>query len=118
MKVRIGDPAVKRIVKAAFPEYRGRRVSIETRTSLTLDEAFWGGGTRSWYVAVNLATLKSAPANAAITNPLRCPDAQTVDIPEGVAVVEHAHFCGKDVGIRIHVNPANVARLLPATVEG
>ena len=36
-------------------------------------------------------------------------------LPSGVICVEHSIFCGKDVGIRIHVNPENLVSMLPAS---
>jgi hypothetical protein len=34
-----------------------------------------------------------------------------------IACVEHSIFCGKDMGLTIHIHPANANRLLPAPVE-
>jgi hypothetical protein len=36
-------------------------------------------------------------------------------LPAGVICVEHSIFCGKDVGIRIHLNPENLVSMLPVS---
>lgn len=43
--------------------------------------------------------------------------APTVPIPEGVAIVERARFCGEDLGVLIHIRPDSAQGLLPAPVE-
>lgn len=37
----------------------------------------------------------------------------TVEIPDGVALVEHTIFQGEDTGVTIHVNAATFPRALP-----
>jgi hypothetical protein len=37
-----------------------------------------------------------------------------VAIPEGIAIVETGVFMGKAATARVYVNPANMAKLLPA----
>jgi hypothetical protein len=36
-----------------------------------------------------------------------------LSLPAGYVVVEHCLFCGKNLGLRIYVNPADMPRLLP-----
>jgi hypothetical protein len=52
----------------------------------------------------------SMPAQSAFDTQIQGADAVT--LPENVACIEHCYFCGKDAGIRIHVNPANMTKLL------
>ena len=86
----------KEIALACYPEYRGRTIKVRAQATYYVDN-IWGGGSRSYAVAYNLATGAGAPA-VETTN-------HTVAIPANVAIVEHAFFCGKDCGITIYVNP-------------
>ena len=102
----------------AFPEYRGRKyaVEIESTGTMRLWNAYWSGGTKSDYVAVNLRTGEIDAADAVISNPFAVPHALEITIPEGMVIVEHVRFCGKDCGLRIHCRPDNVPQnLLPPT---
>lgn len=40
-------------------------------------------------------------------------EGQTVKIPEGFAVVEHMIFQGHDMGLTVHVNTMDMAKVLP-----
>ncbi len=111
------DPMVDRIVRAAFPSYAGRTVRIQASDTVNC-ASYWDGGSRDYFVAVDLATLRAsdpAPAQSAYDRPVR--GLSSVTIPAGAAIVEHSIFCGKDVGIRIHVHPDSLAGLLPAGTE-
>ena len=73
----------------------------------------WEGGSRSYFTFLRLDTFEQAamPAQSGYDAQIRGADAIT--LPENVACIEHSIFCGKDAGIRIHVNPANITKLLP-----
>jgi hypothetical protein len=61
----------------------------------------------------HLASGAVAVPTFVTTNPMRGPAHSAIEIPEGVAIVEHSIFQGKDAGIRIYVNPANMGKFLP-----
>lgn len=107
-------PAVKRLLAATFPEYRGRKIRLAFSTSVRL-ENYWDGGTRSYWKAVDLASGETAPPAAATNNPLNRLAHVDVPIPAGVALVEHVIFCGKDCGIVVHVAPGTALTGLVAT---
>lgn len=114
MKCKKAD--VWKVAGRAFPSYKGRSFAIEAAERVTLHDLNWGGGTRNQYVAVELAGERvNAPE---VPAPWRHQaEGQTLDIPEGWAVVEHSIFCGVDMGLRVYVNPKNLAALLPAPQE-
>lgn len=104
------------IVRAAFPEYKGRTFRLSVSETLMLHNVHWDGGSRNEYVAVELGTGRAAPAR--LPAPWFVPgEGLRVDLPVGSVVVEHSVWCGKDVGITIHSNPANIRRLLAAAPE-
>lgn len=115
LKLRIGDPHVRKLVRAAFPTYRGRKVRATFAESVTLYDTFWSGGTRSSYVLVDYdnAKLGRLPhyAPPQFGGPATPP---VVTLTPGMVLVEHTIFCGKDVGITLHVHPDNAPKLLTA----
>lgn len=46
-------PALRAILKKAFPGYRKHSVSVQVRESKTLNFGFWDGGSRSEYVGLD-----------------------------------------------------------------
>ena len=110
------DAFVGRILAATYPDYRGRKIFIVPQAYPLDVRSYWDGGSRSYYTFLNLATFERAamPAQSAFDRQLA--GADSVTLPTGIACIEHVIFCGKDLGIRIHVNPDNVARILPGTV--
>ncbi len=115
IKVSKRDPDIRRIVDATFPDYRGRKITVRPSTSPIDTRSFWEGGSRSYFAALGLGSTRvlHVPQNGTAFDggPIR-PDG--VAVPVGFAIVEHRIFCGKDVGISIHVHPDSVGPLLPA----
>ena len=112
-------PEVRRIANAAFPGYSGRTYKEQALDGPMSLESCWSGGSRDSFVLLNLDTLKTLPipengtpyANGGRTYKLE-------QLPEGAALVQHTIFCGKDLGVTIHVAPENLNRMaLPAPVE-
>ena len=137
-------PEVVALALRAFPSYRGRKFEIEGREhGLSLVSA-WSGGSRSLYVVLPIARGISAPLPIRTSkiagvegtelapmpigpdmwrvpengSPFGAAPLQCDTIPEGVAIVEHCMFCGKDMGLTVYVSTASLNRLaLPAPVE-
>jgi hypothetical protein len=105
----------KKIVKAVYPEYKGRKIRVVARNSYTMAN-YWDGGTRSYVKAVNLNSGGIFEAGEASECPFNIEASATFEIPTGIALVEHSFFCGKDAGITIILSknaaPAALA-LLP-----
>jgi hypothetical protein len=102
----------------AFPGYRGRTFQLEASTRVTLGDAYWGGGTRSKFVGLDLTTGQVAAANPAVSNPTICAQAPEVQLQPGQAIAEHIIFCGQDLGIQFYLHPQDVARLFPRVGPG
>ncbi len=111
------DQTVAAIVRAAFPSYRRKKVSVEPRESVTLMDLNWSGGTRSEYRAVSLDGQQTGgsslpySARAPWDNPA---EGASVPVPQGFCIVRGGHFCGKESLLSIYVNPADMPRLLPS----
>lgn len=102
------SPALTRLAQRAFPDYSGHTFKVRAAESVTCN-SHWDGGSRSYYVVLqgNLAEAISetgTPFTPAA--PIVTLDAQTI-------VLEHQYFCGRDMGITIHVHPSALPQLLP-----
>lgn len=108
------DATIARILRATYPDYRGRKIFIIPQSAPLNVRSYWEGGSRSYFQFLNLATFATVamPAQSGFDRPIR--GADSVTLPLGVICIEHCYFCGKDCGIRIHVNPANLTAMLPA----
>lgn len=116
MKLSRSTPAVKRLLAATFPEYRGRTIQLVATERVHGLENYWDGGTRSYWKAVDLATGRVVDPAVATTNPFTKVAHATVELPAGVALVEHTIFCGTDVGVTIHVRPGTVTAALTGSL--
>jgi hypothetical protein len=120
MHVDVREPSISRIINAAYPGYKGRKCKLRVSDSHRVWD-MWDGGSRDYTCFIELGTLRRLssgdipqearqkqgnPFGLAIT-------AEPLKIPEGVAVVIHSIFCGKDMGITIIANQANINPLLP-----
>lgn len=113
------DAAGTAVARKAFPSYSGRsfKVSVHDAGGMSLT-SYWDGGSRDYYVIVRLSDSKQLPIpqngtpfdpyGYGIEMPLPAPD---------FAVVEHSIFCGKDMGLTVHVHAENAAKLIPAPVD-
>ena len=115
--ITVATKDVLAIVRAADPSYRKRQCRIVPSATVTLHDLNWSGGTRAEYTTIDLATgLRIADtAKYSALAPWRNPaEGASLPIPEGIVVVQTGHFCGKVATAWIYVNPANLAKLLPA----
>ena len=108
-KLSTAHPDVKRLIAATYPDYRGRKVQISMQDTYHMED-YWAGGSRTYVKALDLATFKVSGHTA--TNPFEYATHAEFDIPDGVAMVEHIIFCGKDLGIRIVVNTNTYPKML------
>ena len=104
-------PEIVQVLKTAFPEYNGHKFQLKTLTNGLSVGSYWSGGSRSYFKLVNLATLKT----------MNVPESRKPiianNVPDGVALAQHDIFCGKDMGLILHVLPSNLSRLLVNKVE-
>lgn len=106
-------PALRRLAKATFPAWRGRKYRIRIADTFTADGTMWSGGSRSQYVAVCLkgGGMASVPQERFLERSDAYHEPQA--IPADCVVVEHSYFCGKDMGLTIHCPTPAAQRLLP-----
>jgi len=112
-KVSKSNKTIKAILAATYPEWKGRKIAVVEATSYQMMD-YWSEGTRHYVKAYALENGRVASSSAAAQTPWRGEAHALVAVPEGILLVEHSIFCGKDCGITIYVNPANVAATLPA----
>lgn len=118
MKIYTDTPEVRRIALAAFPSYTGRKFAVESFSGPMRLDSNWEGGSRSYFVVLDLASLRHAviPENGTpFSNGGQIE--RISELPLNFAVVEHCIFCGKDLGIRIYVREENLTKMLPPAVE-
>jgi len=112
IKVSRKDQSIKAILKATFPEYRGRTISVDFTPAITFHDTNWGGGSRNQYHAIGLnGESQRLSVNAPWANPV---EGKRIDMPTTALIVKHSIFCGHDLGITIYAHPQNAPRWLPA----
>lgn len=110
---------VEHVIQATFPEYKGRKVALKAVEKVVVNGLNWDGGSRSCYVGCTLDGKRTGDAsigNAAApwANPI---EGKEVTVPAGYALVEHSYFCGKNMGLMVYLNPADMPRYLPESTE-
>jgi len=110
-------PEVWDIAHAAFPNWRGYKLQTHVFKGPMRLESYWSGGSRDSFVFVELASphrQASVPQNG---------DGHTDDIdklttlPNGVALVQHVYYRGRDLGCRVFVAASNMNRLALPAIE-
>jgi hypothetical protein len=112
------EPMVRDIARATYPTYAGNKFKLAISDGTVNCASCWGGGSRDYFVFLNLATMErtgTMPAQSAFDRKVDGLDA--VPMQPGFAIVEHSIFCGKDMGLTIHIHPDNATPLLPAPNE-
>lgn len=113
-------PMVQSIVRAAYPNYTGRKFSFETRETVDV-RSNWDGGSRDYYVLLQIlpdGSIKTAeiPQMSAFDRQYQGADDVRTDMVPNLVIVRHSIFCGKDMGITMIVHPTMMnAGLLPMT---
>ena len=106
IKISYADKRVKQIITDCYPTYKGRKVRLSTYMPKQID-SYWDEGSRDYFVWYQPTTRKSFPVHS--NHPgFERNQPRNINpelIPEDVMLVEHSIFCGKDVGITIHINP-------------
>lgn len=114
--MKVKKAQVRDILKATFPEYRGRKFKVEFTEAIWFHDTNWSGGTTNTYVAVatdGLTARLNVPApwfNAV--------EGTKKSLPLNMLIVKHTMFCGKDLGITIYAHPSHLPKWLPAEVHG
>lgn len=96
--------------------YSGQKFKAVVTESVTVPHqaGIWDGGSRDTYSFVELATGRSIPSPCQQTAPWDSSRREfSMVLPEGVAMVEHSIFCGRDMGLTFYLRPENAQKLLP-----
>ena len=99
------------IVQATFPDYKGRKFSLEFTEKVWLHDLAWDGGSKNFYAGIK---VDGTVRHLKISNPWTCGGLEGKDIPltPDAILVEHCYFCGHDLGIRIYAHPSLAPKLL------
>lgn len=110
------DAFLKRIVAETFPRYKGRKFKLSTDIPTDLS-SYWDGGSKDSYAFYCLDTGKTfnIHTNHPIFEAGHPRDLEK--LPGRIIIVEHSYFCGRDMGITIYANQADLAPLLPEKTE-
>jgi hypothetical protein len=110
-RIKTTDKSVMRLIKAAVPDYRGRRVSVSTYIPKRLD-SYWDEGSRDYWYFVDMTTLRSVEvqSNHPYFEKDRPRDLES--LPSGIALVCHS-YRGNFKYMTVHVNACDLAPLLP-----
>lgn len=112
--IKVTRKQVAGIINATFPDYKGRKFSIEATRSVILHDLNWDGGTKNEYAFIRADGLTAElPEFSPFNNPA---EGKEISLPNDVIVVNHIFFCGHDCGIRIMVNPDILQKVLPQPV--
>lgn len=113
-RIKLTAKDVPPAIRAAVPDYHGRKWHANVTTTVQMYDTYWSGGTKNEYVGVNLETGKVFEPLPRAFGTFDRPREPTVELEPGQAIVERSWFMGKDVGVTIHVHPSNVRGMLPA----
>lgn len=91
---------LNKVARAAFPGYTGRKLRVQYGVKSMNLYSEWSGGSKDTHVLVDLASMRTMQSPA--TTPFRPNDVPTVELFEGMVVVTHVRFCGKDLGLVVH----------------
>ena len=118
MKYYTDNEQVVSIVRAAFPDYKGRKFAVMVLDGPFSVRSYWSGGSRNFYNFVRLGDLKvfgEIPQQSMFDRAI--PGADKVTLVPGLVCVRHVLFCGKDMGCEVMVHPSDSPRLLPDNSE-
>ena len=121
-------PEIKALLAAVLPSYRKHNAFLSEFHSGVNINSYWDGGSRSTFVIVELATMRTRELPTA-SHPyfdLNGVSGQNEDVtvvkgnvhlnrlPEGFALIEAGTFCGKPATAHVYLNAANLTKMLPA----
>lgn len=111
------DPFLARLVRAAFPDYRGRRITLVEQSGPVNLDSYWSEGGRTYHTFVRLSDLelRDVPDNGG--HPAAPTSLGSQNIPDGFVLVQHIYFQGKELPIRILVPSANFNQFMLAAPQ-
>ena len=114
IKILESGDSIKDIVKRCFPDYRGRKIKVQPFTHAMELNSYWDGGSRDYWTFYDLKSHK-VMADVHSNHPAFEPGRprHLPKLPDDVLLLRHSIFMGKDIGITIYANQANIPNLLP-----
>ena len=103
------------ITEQAFPGYKKRSVMIEVADKVCPYNTFWDGGSRNVYRAVRLEDGAVSHLITGSSPWTAVAEGVAIPLEPGIVIVEQSTFQGKDMPLRLHIHPANMARLIPSS---
>lgn len=97
--------SVDLIVKATFPDYKGRKVFVQPGDTCPKDlRSYWDEGSRSYYAFYNLDTKEVLHVHS--NHPMFEPNqpSRLRELPDHVVLVSHTISCGRDCGVTLYSN--------------
>lgn len=107
---------VENIISACYPEYKGNKVKISTNIPSNLD-SYWDGGSRDYFVFYQLSTGNTIDVHSNHPFFEAGQPRELGKLPQGILLVEHTIFCGKDLGITIYANEVDLTPMLPEKID-
>jgi len=95
---------VKDLAKAIYSDYNGRKFHIQKQESYQPSN-YWDGGSRTYSVAIDFRGQRVLMPTHESTVPWNKQAHDSFEIPQGVGILEHTYFCGKDMGITLVIHP-------------
>jgi hypothetical protein len=108
--IKLTRKQAKPIIDACYPEYNGRKITLEFTDHIIPWDLNWGGGTRNTYTFLNARGESKRYRPAAPWCEMS--EGKRVELQPDVVVVEHSIFCGHDTGLTIYAHPALAPKLL------
>lgn len=108
--IKLRKEQVREILARTFPDYKGRSFELVVTETVYLDP-YGGGGTYSDYFLLDTESDRVAPYKTPMGGPFADKNAyQQLPLPKSAVLIEHARFCGKDMGIKFYISPQNDSR--------
>lgn len=106
---------VAEIVNATFPEYKGKRTTINVVSSIRLSGTQWDGGSRSQYRLLRLEDNTVQPIPVAPFMQDSIVHDSVIEIPEGFVFVQ-LHEWGNHTSLTIHCRTGSIRPTLDAPI--
>lgn len=109
--MKIKKAQIAPLLQASFPEYSGRKFSVEFAEEVTLYNLNWDGGSRNEYAAISMEDGKigALPQRAPWDNQY---EGQTITMNPNVVIACHTFYCGQDMGVKFYAHPSRQQQML------
>ncbi len=111
MNIKLNRKDAKIIIDTAYPDYKGRKISVEIIDNNKEIEttSYWDGGSKTYYTVLNNEGIVIGDSKSYHNFH---PAIQESKQPKWIAndneiLVTRNYFCGQDCGIRIYVTPTS-----------